>query len=80
MMISARFLGLMDALHALARDQTLRDEERTLAAETAIKGYLVGDSATRMETLDALKKELIPERGEFWNTVRDCIRQLRQTG
>jgi hypothetical protein len=77
MMISARFLGLMDALHALARDQTLTAEDRTLAAETAIKGSLAGDAATRNEMLDALKKELIPERGEFWDTVREIIEHLR---
>jgi hypothetical protein len=42
-----------------------------LLAEAVIKGYLVGDSATQMEMLDALKKEVASERGEFWNTVRE---------
>jgi hypothetical protein len=79
-MISARFLGLMEALHKVAQDQTLAAEARAMAAETAIKGSLVGDTATQNEMLDALKKELVPERGEFWNTVRDIVRQLRQTG
>jgi hypothetical protein len=78
--ISARFLGLMEALHTLAQDQTLTAEARAIAAETEIKSCLVGDLATRNETLDARKKELVSERGEFWKTVRDMVRQLRQTG
>ena len=79
-MISVRFLGLMEALHTVAQDQTITVEDRTLAAELAIKGCLVGDAAARMEMLTALKKELVSERGEFWNTVREIVKHLRQTG
>ena len=69
----------MDALRALARDRTLPVEDQSLAAERAIKGYLVTDPATRKDMLDALENEIISERGDFWNTVGEIIGRLRST-
>jgi len=75
--MSSRLSGLMDALHTLARDQTLTVEERTLAAERAIKGYLVADPTTRKEMLDVLENEVTAKSGDFWNTVGEIIGHLR---
>jgi hypothetical protein len=51
-----------------------------LAAELAIEEYLVIDPATRKEMLDELDHEVAAETGEFWDTVREAITYLRQTG
>jgi hypothetical protein len=79
-MASPLLSGLMGALRALARDNTLLTDRRSLAAEQAIKGYLATGQATRKQMLDELAHEVADETGEFWDTVREIITQLRQTG
>ena len=68
----------MKALRMLAEDSALPSDERTLAAETAIRNYLVTDPATRKQMLDELNRKVAGETGEFWDTVREYITQ--QTG